>query len=458
MFGLSRQERELARLERQARIAELQRSIGEIYNSGSGGATVGLSDPNAWFSLFGLPLASVNAQSALGHAAVYRCVFLIASAVSMLTLKCYRDADTSSESEDRDSSVARLLRERPNGRYSTTGFWRSVVSDMLLNGNGIVWIERNKAGVSVNLWWIPWRRAGVYFFENPASGEIELAYKLTLDNGQIVSAAQDDVMHFGGSPQWNLLFYLSPITSYAQTIGIALDSERFAESYYKNNAVADKVLTYPNPVPQKELDEMRDRLKQRFQGGRAFDGPMVFGSGAKLEQLKINATDAQILEARGFGVDMIGMVFGVPGHLLNRSDKATSFGKGLEELTQSFIDFSVGPHLTSIEDEVNWKLFGHRTRVARFDRDSFVRGDLKSRAEAMQTLLGGAQGPGVISQNEARRKIGQPPKDGDQYEEVLAWGQDEADPTPDPPAEPVVEPARPPSRPPAKPKNRKGRP
>ena len=440
MLGLSRAERDLARLEREARTAELEARKEQVRNAAPGFgalATVGLSDPDAWFNLFRPAAHGVTAQTAMTHAAVYRCVFLIAASVSMLTFRSYRAAGTPDEAEDFDSPQARLIRERPNPRYARAGFWRSVVADMLLNGNGIVWIERNGAGLPLNLWWIPWPRVGVFFVKNPITGETALAYNLTLDDGRLVRAWQDDVLHFGGSPYWNLLFYTSPVTAYAQTVGIALDSERFAGAYYRNGTVTDSYVTFTGKKTPDQAKEYRARLQERYAGGNAFSGPMMLDDGGEIKQLKINAADAQIIEARGFNVDNIGMIFGVPPHLLNRSNKATSFGKGLEELTQSYIDFSVGPHLDAIEDEVNWKLYGQRARAARFDRDSFIRGDLKSRAEAMQILLGGAQGPGVASTNEARAKLGMPRKRGAQYDSILAWG---AAPPKTGPADPVPKP------------------
>lgn len=451
---ISNLEFELRKKELTDRLAGL--STAAVQNAGT--ASIGLSNPNAWFDLFGPPVSSVSAATALKHAAVYRCVFLIAGSASMLDLKCYNNYGKVNQSEDTDSNVARLLRDRPNPRYSCEALWRSVYSDMLLSGNGVVWIERNGDGSPRYLWYIPWQRVGVYFFVNPLTGGKELAYNLTLDSGEVVRVPQDDVLHNGGSHRWNLLFFESPLTSYAQTVGIAINGENFAEAYYKNGAVFDGVVTFPNAISDNKAQEFRARLSKRFNGSNAFNGPLMLDSGGTFTQLKVNAADAQIIETRGFGVDQIGMVFGVPAHLLNRTDKATSFGKGLEELTQSFLDFSVGPHLRAAEGEINWKLFGQRHRRAVYDRDSFVRGDLKSRAEALQTLLGGAQGPGSISRNEARAKLGMPPLEGDDYDEVLGWGNNPADPanpvpTPEPPESPAA--PEPPSTP--KPNKRSAR-
>jgi len=403
-----------------AQIAKMQEEAAVVTNSGAT-ATFPLSDPNAYANLFGPVAPGVTPQTALTYGPVYRCAFLISGAISMLDFRSYDDAGNPDERIDTTSAQARLIGRRPNPRYSLTGFWRSVVTDMLLNGNGIVWIERDRGGNPLNLWWVPWGRCGVRFQKMPW-GSVDLVYSLTMDSGEMVVAHQDDVMHFGGSPLWNLFFYESPISAYALSIGIGLAADKYAKSYFDNGMSMDSVITYPTGKTPDQAQEIRARLNAYFGGANRFSGPLVLDGGAKFEALRINAQDAQLLDTRRMQVSDIGMIFGVPDHLLNQSSKSTSFGKGLEELTQAFLDFTCGPHLKTIEDEVNYKLYGNGPRIARFDRDSFVRGDLKSRAEALQVLLGGAQGPGSISQNESRARLGVPKKRGDQYEEILGWG------------------------------------
>lgn len=401
--------------------AEREAASAQVANQQSATATYPLSDPHAWEKLFGPQLNAISPQTAMTHGAVYRCVFLIAGCISMLDFRSYRNAGTPDEEWETDSPQARLIGERPNPRYSLTGFWRSVISDMLLNGNGVVWIERAVSGVPLALWWIPWGRVGIHFQKMPW-GDVDLVYTLTLDSGEWVVAHQDDVMHFGGTPQWNLFYYETPVRAYALSVGIALAADKYAKAYFDNGMSSDAVISYPDKKTREQAKEIRDYLKERFGGDNRFSGPLVLDGAAKYEPLRINAQDAQLLGSREFSRSDVGMIFGVPDHLLNQTSKSTAFGKGLEELTQAFIDFTLGPHLKTIEDEVNYKLYGNRQRRARFDRDSFVRGDLKSRAEAIQTMLGGAQGPGVISQNEARIRLGMPGKRGDQYSQILGWG------------------------------------
>lgn len=370
-------------------------------------ATIPLGDPGAWEALFGPHLAGVSPDSAMAHSAFYRCVFLISSSIAMLDFGVFRVDDDGNRQRDTTSAPARLISSRPNGYMSPTMLWRTVAADMLRNGNGIVWIKRRASGEPIALYPIPWSRTAIT--TALVDGEQTLIYGLTLDDGRWVVAPSDDVLHIPGSAVWQNWRAMSPLTAYAMAVGIAISADNFAKAYFDNASAPDGYLTYPNDLKKgkDQAEEIRTHWRTRFGGANRFNGPAVLTDGGKYEPIPVaNAVDSQLLQARSFAVSDIGRIFGVPDHLLNLTDKTTSFGSGIEELSRHFIDFTLGPHLKAIEDEVNYKLVRQSTKLAEFDREGFVRGNLESRMSAIQKGLGGAQGSGVMTQNEARAKIG----------------------------------------------------
>jgi HK97 family phage portal protein len=445
MFGFGKTsalKREIEQLELEQKAAALRAGI---QASSTSTATYPLSDPLAYEKLFGPNLGGVSPDAALKHSAFYRCIFLIAGSIAMLTFKVYKVQPDGHRVLDTSSPAAKLISVRPNGRMSPTMLWRNVVSDMLMNGNGIVWIERARSGEPLGLYPIPWNRTGIRM--QWIEGELVQVYTLSLDDGRMIVAHQDDVLHIPGSMVWEIYRAMSPLTAYAMSVGIALSADAFAKAYFDNGSTPDSVVSYPagtnvGKAGMTGKDEIREYVKSRFGGTRRFSGPLVLDNGGKMELLQINAADAQLLDSRKFSVSDIGRIFGVPAHMLNETDKATSFGKGLEEMTQSFLDFTLGPHLQAIEDEVNYKLVRQSTKVAEFDREDFVRGDMKSRMEALQKGLGGAQGPGIMSQNEARRKVNLGPSKDPKADTLVSWPpvggvgdahrETQADPTEDP--------------------------
>lgn len=458
MFGLSKREH----LQRQIEEARLENELealraGRIQNAGTT-ATYPLSDPLAFEKLFGPYRQGVTADTAMQHSAVYRCVFLISGCVSMLPFPLYKKGENGHREKLEKHPLAFKVDKRPNPRLSASMFWRSILTDMLLNGNGLAWIER-KGPKPAALHYVPFTRAGIRL--DRILGEPTQVYTLTLDDGRLITAHQDDVLHIPGSPVWQIFRAFSPLTAYAMTVGIGISADAFAKAYFDNGSTPDGYITYPNSIKKDQADEIRKHWMSKHGGENRFAGPAVLTDGGKFEQLKINAADAQLLDSRRFSVEDIARIFGVPPHLLGQMDKATSFGKGLEELSQAFIDFTLGPHLQAIEDEVNYKLLGEGSDLCfEYDREAFVRGDLLSRMQAYQVGLGGNNSPGVMTQNEVRGRLNLGLSDDPRADELVGWSatnaqSEEADESADAPVEEPEE--APPSSAPAKPSKSRAR-
>ncbi|MGY2051691.1 phage portal protein [Methylobacterium sp. JK268] len=387
------------------------------------------SDAEAWDRLLPGGLGSVSPESAMRHAAVYRCVSIIAFAAAMLPLKTYRELDNGDREATGAHPAADLLRLRPNPRLSRTMWLRATLAQMLLEGNAVSWIERRGSGDPVALWPIPFGRVGIELY-----GTGRLRYRLQLDDGTAVVADQDDVLHIPGSSEWTGLRARTPIQAMAAAVGLGIEADRFAREYFANDATPSGYIKYPQKYGG-DKEELRGFWRRTFGQGGRHSGPAVLDQGGEYVRIPISAHDAQLLDTRRFQIEDIARIFGVPRFLLGMDE--TSWGSGIEALGIGFVTYTLDPHLCAIEDEVNHKLFG-RGRPGRpgpapprflgeFDRDVLVRGDIESRFKAYRLALGGSSGPGWMTPNEVRRKQNDPARpDGD---DLTKWVQP-AQPTP----------------------------
>ncbi|RVU17488.1 phage portal protein [Methylobacterium oryzihabitans] len=393
------------------------------------------SDAEAWNdALPGGLGASVSPATAMRHAAVYRCVSILAFASAMLPLKTYRELPGGDREPSSDHPAADLLRVRPNPRLSRTMWLRTTVAQMLLQGNAVSWIERKGSGDPVALWPIPFERVAI-----DLAGE-RLRYRLGLDDGTGIVVDQDDVLHIPGSPQWTGVKALSPIQAMAAAVGLGIEADRFAQSYFENDAAPTGYITYPDKYSG-DKDELRKFWVRTFGKGNRGKGPAVLDQSGKYERIPISAQDAQLLDTRRFQIEDIARIFGVPRFLMGMDE--TSWGSGIEALGIGFVTYTLDPHLCAIEDEVNHKLYG-RGRPSRpgpnptrylgeFDRDVLVRGNIESRFKAYGTALGGSAGPGFMTPNEVRRRQNLPARpDGDGLSGWVAKAAGPTDPQQDP--------------------------
>ncbi len=238
-----------------------------------------------------------------------------------------------------------------------------------------------------------------------------LRYRLILDTGTTIVVDQDDVLHVPGSAEWDGVTAMTPIRAMSAAVGLGIEADRFAQSYFENDAAPSGYISYPQ-VYKGDKDELRGFWRRTFGKSGRNSGPAVLDQGGTYNRIPISAQDAQLLDTRRFQIEDIARIFGVPRFLLGMDE--TSWGSGIEALGIGFVTYTLDPHLVAIEDEVNHKLYG-RGRPARpgrnpprflgeFDRDVLVRGNIESRFKAYRLALGGSSGPGWMTPNEVRRK------------------------------------------------------
>lgn len=393
---------------------------------------VNLSQMESWDDLaYGIGTSVISPERAMRHSAVFACVRIIAGAISSLPFQTYDEARNSAKPH----FAIRLLKKRPNPRMSAAMFWRQQVSQMLLRGNAVAWIERKRSGVPVHLWPIPFNRVGIDLVND------RLRYRLVLDDGSQIVADQDDVLHFPGSMEWTGTKAKTPIEVFADSVSIGLEANRYAKQYFDNDATPPSYISYKEQFKNTsgQTEEIRKQYKAKFGGNNRHSGPLVLDQGGVLVQMDIKASDAQLLETRQFSVIDIARIFGVPPHLIGSTEKNTALGSSVEQQNISFVQHTIGPHQVAIEQEINEKIHGESGYFSEYDTNGLLKGDIKARFEAYRLSLGGSSGPGFMTPNEVRRSENQPPIAGG--DELVGWvasreqkkddAGEQTDPTPD---------------------------
>ena len=84
---------------------------------------------------------------------------------------------------------------------------------------------------------------------------------------------------------------------------------------------------------------------------------LILSDGAKRERLSVTAKDAQLLELLSYSAVDVARIFCVPAHMIGESDKATSWGTGIEQMSIGFNRYTVMPHAVRFAKELTIKLF-----------------------------------------------------------------------------------------------------
>ena len=344
---------------------------------------------------------AVNELSAMRVAAVYACVRIIAGAIASLPLDIYRREPNGQRKKVNEAdSLWWLLNEEPQARWTASSMWKWLIKSELLRGDGFARIIRAPNGTPIELQ--PIRALGTYV----KLTNNRLTYFYLDDYGEPRGCDQEDMLHIPGFG-FDGLRGMSAIQWGAKSgIGIAIATDEFSGRFFGSGAMVRHVIKAPGKMNEGQREALREAWVQRHTGLENAYRPLILTEGLDVSELSLSAEDSQLLEARKFQVIDICRAFGVPPFMVGETEKTTSFGAGVEHLSLGFIKYTLQDRLTSIEQELNRKLFRTASRFVKFNVDELLRGDAATRATFLRQMVGGSQGPGIISQNAARLSEG----------------------------------------------------
>ena len=100
-------------------------------------------------------MGSYSRRTAMSLSAVYRCVNVISESVAQLPLEVFKKDDEGYKKPYLKHSAYSLLREYPNPDMTRFTFLKTLVSSVLLNGNGYAYIDRDNFGNALSIQYIP---------------------------------------------------------------------------------------------------------------------------------------------------------------------------------------------------------------------------------------------------------------------------------------------------------------
>lgn len=373
--------------------------------------TISAKDPKI-LELFGVgsdvSAVPVTEKSAQTIAAVWACVRLIAGGVSLLPIQINRDVNGKQIPMEVRDDLWWLLNEEPSPVWTAASFWEFVTQSMLLRGDGFAEIIRPSAVSPLIRELRPHHPDRVQLIPHD---ELGIIYRISRRDGTQYTRTPADMLHFAGAG-FDGLRSPSAIQTYARrSIGGALATEDFSAKFFANGAMQKHVIKAAGRMSDETADRIRTQWHDRYAGLSNSYRPIVLTEGLDVKELSLNAEDSQLIEARRFQVIDIARAFGVPPILIQEGEKTSSWGSGVEQIIIAFVRFTLAPHLERFRDELNRKLFRRAGRVMNFDTDALTQPDAKGFSEMLRQLVGGSQGPGIITVNEARGALRRPPMD-----------------------------------------------
>jgi HK97 family phage portal protein len=331
----------------------------------------------------------VDEKTSLQVIAVFTAIKILSEGFSQIPLKVYRRSGDQRD-ELRTHPIYSLLHDAPNEHMTAFAMREHWMMALGLWGNSCTEIIRNNRGEVESLWPL---HPAYTTKERLPDGRIIFRTKVNSDpRGYSASLEEkvlleDQVLHIPGF-SLDGFWGLSPIQQIRENIAMADAYQQFAAKFFANDAMDFALFTDKN-MQQPQLDELHKEWSERH-GGLNKHRLAIFHGGLRPEKIGMPMDDAQFIEQRKFTREEIMGFYRIPPHLYGDTEKSTSWGTGIEEMSNGFIKFTLDPWFVRTEQSLNLKFLSENAQgplYAEFDREGFLRGDFDSRLNGYQKLF-----------------------------------------------------------------------
>lgn len=348
---------------------------------------------------------AAGSGAALGLAATWACVNLIAGTIASLPLMVYRTVDGVRRTA-RDHPLYYVLHDSPNFDQSPIDVWEYTAAAVELRGNGFCEIVRRGDGSVLSL--TPIKPDTMAVRRRASDGQIEYEWH---DGQRRQTRNVRDVLHIRG-PMATALGGVSTLAACRAAFASALSAETAARGMFGNGLRPSGVLKIKEALTAEQRAEAEDALQEKYAGAQNAGVPMILDNGLEWQAITVSPEDAQMLESRKFSGEEICRIFGVPPAMVGYGDKASNWGTGKEVDVLGFLKFALRRRVKRIEQALDKQLLSAADRAQgtriEFNMEGLLRGDSAGRASFYQTMtqIGG------MTINEVRALENLPPVAG----------------------------------------------
>ena len=350
----------------------------------------------------GIDIPSLNMGAALKSSAVWACVRIISNSVASLSIQVLQRLGNGALKPAPQKQVFSLLTQAPNKSMTGYQFIDTIVVHLLLRGNAFIWMDRDASNRITGLWPLYPDRVALHILPD-GSKRYHIA-GMTFDDFDILHIPGMSLDGFTG---------ISVISLLDSTILRDISVSEYAKQFFDNGAYPGGVLEVPKGLSDVAYSRLKVSWESMHKGARNAHKTALLEEGAVYKPITISAKDAQLIETKNASVEDIARVFGVPLHMVHVAAKA-AFNSN-EQMSLDFLIHTLNPWIVRIEQAFNAGLFSLNDTgsfLVRFNVDSLLRADVKTRMEAYQT----GREIGLYSINEIRAMEGMNPiKDGDEH-------------------------------------------
>ncbi len=320
----------------------------------------------------------INQETALQINAVYSAVSLISNTVSSLPVDSYirRDGD------QRAFRPSPAWVQRPDIDFDEkSGFYSSVVTSLLLDGNAFIRVFSNNRGEVVNLNVL-----------NPTHVEINrngLGNVIYQVQGEEQTLSSDQIVHLTDMVRPGQLRGVSRVEALNENLGLAAALEQYAARFFGQGANPSGIIEFPGELTAEQAKNLGEHFDARHRNsGRRAHKTGILTGGASYKQTSTDPEKSQAMEARRLAIEDVARAFSIPSNFLNLP--GTNTYSSVEQNSLMFVKYCIRPIVEKIEGAMSNLLSrsqGGERAYIKFSLDGILRADVAVRSAAYATGL-----------------------------------------------------------------------
>lgn len=331
---------------------------------------------------------TVNIDNALGVPAVWAAVNFISGTLASLPLEVYQNGEKVTD------GVGGWLNRAVNPTTSSFAWRKYIFEQTLTGGRSITLIIRNARGEVTDL--VPIDPANVHVYEQVTEDFPTKTYRT---KNQVYDATE--VIDLTYMVKHNQIDIRGPIMTNRDIVGLAIAATRFGSKAFQSGGIPPAVLQGPfqsGVAAQRASEDIASTTAKLAREGRPV---LALPAGHELKSVGFSPEEMQLLELQRYCVEQIARIYSLPPVFLQ--DLSNGTYSNVEQQDLHFVKHTLRRWIEQTEQEINLKLFGRTSDLeVRFNVDSLLRGDLKTRMEAHATAIQN----GIRTPNEIRELEG----------------------------------------------------
>lgn len=280
--------------------------------------------------------------------------------------------------------------------------FKKIVEDVILKGNGYLYINRDEAGHPKSLTYLRPSQVAIQYNELTQ----DLYYLVTSSNKVTKKKILDkDMCHFVMHSN-DGVNGLSIISYATRTIDSANATEQSAKQFFDSGCSINGIVRLKNPiVSDKQRNDIRQNWSQ-IHGGDNCSGVCVLSGVEDFTPITSDPNKSQMLETRRFNITEVARWFNINPILLG--DLSHTSYNDIEAANIEFVQHTLLPWIEMLQNELTRKLITNKKRYIDLDENVLLKSNKTNMANYCKTLVTG----GIMTANEARAQLGLNPMDG----------------------------------------------